>query len=220
MKRLLAAALLVASPAYAQQPNLIDWLKDHASVVSGVSVANGQKAEFVSLAINTTFEVKPRLKAFGGLSLFSRSRVTSEGTEASALPFSLTDLAIYSSGEAMGGAWFEWTEIVGVECRGGITFEMIALTGHDVGAPIDGSKYLGACGLRLTGGPGRISILAGHYGTVTEGSEFWVIPSLIVSGEFRHKDNLAFLVDIAAGRERVTQKAHTEARFAVKYGFR
>lgn len=200
---------------------LFDWLKTHTSVVSGVALANGARSEFVSVSLDTDFELSPKIRGFGNLTLFSRSRVTDEGSVPQiGIPLSIDALAMYSSGQATGGAYRQVTPTFAVECRAGIVFAMIALTAHDVGEPVDGSKYIFGCGPRLTGGPGRLSIIFGHAGPVTEGKPLMgFIPSLIVSGEFRMPKSAALLLDIEAGRDRTTQQQVTSLRASVRKGF-
>lgn len=209
-------------PVFAQEPaptDFLSYLKSHASIVSGIARANGQQTEFVALSINDDFEIKPKLRGLVGLSTFGRQRVSEDGSAVPTdLPFSLEDLALYSSGEAIAGLYYEWTPRVAFECRGGLTFEMAGLTGKQ-GDPVDGSKFLGACGVRLTGEPGRLSVLGGHYGTVEQGAKIWFLPSLIVSGEFRMPKDSAFVVEIRAGRDRVTQTAVTYSAFSIRKGF-
>lgn len=201
---------------------LLEWLKTHASIVSGVALANGERTEFVSLSIDTDFELSPSVRGFGNLTLFSRSRVTDEGSvpQAPGLPLSVDALAMYSAGQALGGVYRQVTPTFAVECRGGVVFQMIALTAHDVGQPVDGSKFIGGCGARLTGGPGRLSLLLGHAGPVTEGQPLMgFIPSLLVSGEFRLPKNASLLLDLEAGRDRATQQQVTSLRASVRKGF-
>lgn len=213
--------LIQTSPAepVEEKTDFLSYLKSHASIVSGIARANGQQTEFVALSINDDFEIKPKLRGLVGLSTFGRQRVSEDGSAAPTdLPFSLEDLALYSSGEAIAGLYYEWTPRVAFECRGGLTFEMAGLTGKK-GDPVDGSKFLGACGVRLTGEPGRLSVLGGHYGTVEQGAKIWFLPSLIVSGEFRMPKDSAFVVEIRAGRDRVTQTAVTYSAFSIRKGF-
>lgn len=219
IKPFLAIALLaIALPARAQD-NLLDYVKNHASVVSGVASANGERSEFVSLAVDVDFEMTPKLRGFGYLSLFGRQRVDGGSVVTPGIPMSLDELALYSAGEIGGGAYYLWTPKVALECRGGVSFKMVALTGQK-GDPVDSSKFLGACGPRLTGGPGRLSILIGHYGAVDEGEKFFgFAPSLIFDGSFRMSEGIDFLVFVASGRDLTTQKAVTTSRFALRKAF-
>lgn len=219
LKPFLAIAILaIALPALAQD-NLLDYVKNHASVVSGVASANGERSEFVSLALNVDFEIKPKLRGFGYLSLFGRQRVDGESVVTPGIPLSLDELALYSAGDIGGGAYYLWTPKVALECRGGVSFQMIALTGMK-GDPVDPSKFMGACGPRFTGGPGRLSVLFGHYGAVDEGEKFFgFVPSLIFDGSFRMAEGLDFLVFVASGRDLTTQKAVTTSRFSVRKAF-
>jgi hypothetical protein len=219
MKKLAILLLSLALPASAQEgPDLLTWIRDHSSVVSGVATADGEHVEFISLALKTDFEVKPKFRGFAELNLFSRQR-SGESIQTPGVPMSLQDLAIYSAGEAVAGAYYEWTPKVGFECRGGVNFAMIALTGTH-GEPVDPSKFLGACGLRLTGGPGRLSVLGGHSGPVDAGAKlFGFIPSMVFNGEFRLSGGVSFVLDISAGRDLTTDKSITTSRFSVRKGF-
>lgn len=223
--RLLLA--LLAAPALAQepaQPTIWEYLRAHTSVVSGVASANGERSEFVSLALDDSFEIKPRLIGFGGLSLFGRQRV--QGIAGSArtgdpqIPTSYDDLALYSAGEVTAGAYFEATPKLGIECRGAITFQMTGITGP-VGEPVDASKVTLGCGPRLTGSVGTLSVVFGHSGPVDEGAHLLgFLPSTVVNGAFRLTDSTQFLLHIAAGRDLATNKAVTSTRFAVRKAFR
>ena len=217
---LVAFAACAGRPSFAQEPTLFAWLKTHSSIVSGVASANGERSEFVSISVDTDFEISGPVRGFGSLRLFSRDRVTDEGSLVTpGAPLSLDALALYSSGEAVGGAYRAITPTVGIECRGGLTFAMVGLVGS-VGAPVDGSKVVAGCGGRFTGGPGRLSVLLGHAGPVAEGDPlFGFIPSLLVSGEFRLPKGTAFLLDIEAGRDRATQNPVTSLRASVRKGF-
>lgn len=210
--------MLLAAPALAQDPpeaNLWDYLKAHASVVSGVAAANGERAEFVSVALDDSFTIAPRFIGFGGLSLFGRQRES-----APAIPSSFDDLDLYSAGEITAGAFWEATPKFAIECRAGMSFSMIGLTGT-VGEPVDGSKFTFGCGPRVTGSIGRISAILGHSGPVDQGAKYYgFIPSTIYDGSFRLTDSSAFLVYIAAGRDLLTNKAVTSARFSVRKGFK
>lgn len=209
-------------PAFAQdpqKPDLLTWVKDHSSIVSGVALANQEHTEYISLDLAVDFEIKPRLRGFGHLSLFGRQRVDGESIETPGIPLSLEDLALYSAGELAGGFYFEWTPKVGIECRGGVSFQMISLTGMK-GDPVDPSKFMGACGPRITGGPGRLSVLFGHYGAVDEGEKFWgFVPSMVFDGEFKFTESVDFVVFVASGRDLTTQLAVTTARFGLRKQF-
>jgi len=230
MKRkigLICCTLLIALHApkslHAQDasgPTLWDYLKTHGSVVSGVASANGERSEFVSLALDDSFEIKPRWTGLLSLSLFGRQRVQGESVIEPQVPTSLDALALYSAGEAWGGVLFEATPTVGLECRAGIAFSMTGLTGK-IGEPVDSSKITAACGPCFTGKVGRACTLFGHVGPVDEGEHLWgFLPSTVVDGSFRLTDTASFLVYVAAGRDLVTQKSVTSARFSVRKGFK
>jgi len=212
----------VPSPTPAPSPTFFDWLKDHSSVISGAAVANGEQTEFVSVAVDTDFEIKPKVHGFGSVLLFGRQRVSDEGSvPVPGVPTSLVDLSLYSAGEVDGGAYWLWTPKVGIECRGGVTFAMIGITGSH-GNPVDGSKFLGACGLRLIGSVGRLSVLAGHFGAVDYGAKFLgFAPTMIFDGEFKLPGNgISFVMNISAGRDLQTDLAVTSSRFAIRKAFR
>lgn len=210
--------ILLAAPALAQDPpeaNLWDYLKAHASVVSGVAAANGARAEYVSLALDDSFTLKPRFIGFGSLSLFGRQRESGPS-----IPSSFEDLALYSAGEITAGVFWEATPKFALECRTGMSFSMIGLTGT-VGEPIDGSKFTFGCGPRVTGSIGTLSVILGHSGPVDQGAKYYgFIPSTVYDGSFRLTDSSAFLVYIAAGRDLLTNKAVTSARFSVRKAFK
>ena len=217
---------LLAVPALAQepaQPTLWDYLRGHVSVVSGVASANGERSEFVSLALDDSFEIRPKLTGFGNLSLFGRQRiqgVAGAPLGGSELPTSLDDLALYSAGEITAGAFFQAHEKVAIECRGAMTFAMTGLTGT-VGDPVDSSKFTFGCGPRVSGAVGRLSVIFGHSGPVDEGAKWYgFIPSTVYDGSFRLTDTTSFLVFVAAGRDLATNKAVTSARFSVRKAFR
>lgn len=205
-------------PAFAQGPTLFEYLKDHTSVVSGVASADGQRSEYVSVAIDDDFLIAPKFHGFGNLSLFGRQRA-GESNPTPEVPLSLDALALYSAGELTGGAYFEATPKVAIECRTGVSFSMTGITGKQ-GDPVDSSKFTAGCGPRFTGGPGRLSVIFGHYGPVDAGAKLWgFVPTTIFDGEFRLPESMAFLVRVAAGRDLATNTAVTSSWFAVRKGF-
>lgn len=216
----LPVLILCLLPAFAsaQEPekpqDFLAYAKAHASIVSGVEIA-GERSEFVSLSLDDDFALAGKVRGFASLSLFSRQRA-SEDPE---LPASVDELGIYSAGEAFAGAYWQWLPKLAIECRAGMTFAMVGITGT-VGGPVDGSKFIGGCGPRMSGPAGRLSILFGHSGPVDDGAKFYgFIPSTIFAGEFALPSNMALLVDISAGRNIETDKAVTSSRFAVRKRF-
>ena len=215
---LLAKGVLAQPVAGSGLPeeSLWSWVKSHGSVVSGIAVADGERSEFVSVAIDVDAELAPKLRAFGSLSLFGRQRA---GESEPQLPGSLDALALYSAGEAVAGAYWAVSPKLAIECRGGVIFAMSGFTGA-VGAPVDPSKYLGGCGARVTGTVGRLSVIFGHSGPVTEGARLWgFVPSTVIDGEFPLGRGMAALIQVSAGRELGTEKAVTSARVSVRKGF-
>lgn len=219
IRRILAGALLLAAgPALAQDQTLFDYLKTHTSIVSGVARANGESAEYVSVSLDDEFSLSPKLTGFGNLSLFGRQRVAGESVPNPEVPITLEGLALYSAGEMTAGAFYAVHQKIAIECRGGVSFKMAALTGQ-IGEPVDPSKFTAGCGPRFTGGPGRLSVIFGHYGPVSEGERLWgFIPTTIFDGEFRLPSNMSFLIRVAAGRDLATQKSVTSSWFSVRKG--
>ena len=223
--QIIAIALLAMAPALAvaqapsSDPTLLDYVKDHVSVVSGVAAANGARSEYVSLSLDDDFEIAPKLHGMGSLSLFGRQRVAGESIIDPEVPTSLDALALYSAGQVEGGLYYTFTEKVALECRAGVTFAMIGITGK-VGDPVDPSKFLGGCGPRLTGGPGRLSVLFGHYGPVDSGAKWYgFTPTTVFDSELRLEKGMSFLVRVAAGRDLSTNKAVTSSWFAIRKHF-
>lgn len=213
------AFLFGVSVARAQEPTLLDYVKDHVSVVSGVAAANGARSEYVSLSLDDDFELAPKLHGMGSLSLFGRQRVAGESIIDPEVPTSLDALALYSAGQVEGGLYYTFTDKIALECRGGMTFAMIGITGK-MGDPVDPTKFLFGCGVRLTGGPGRLSVLPGHYGPVDAGAKWYgFIPTTTFDGEFRLPNGMSFLARVAAGRDLSTNKAVTSSWFAIRKHF-
>ena len=213
----LLSILITAGSVSAQEQTIFDYIRDHASVVSGVASANGERSEYVSISVDDDFLIRPRLHGTAGISLFGRQRVA--GGSDSPLPLSLDELALYSAGELQGGIYFDLAPKIALEARAGVTFDMIGITGK-VGDPVDPSKFLLGAGLRLTGGPGRLSLLVAHYGAVDEGTPFLgFVPTGYFDGEFRLPRSTSVIIRIAAGRQLITEKAVTSSWFAVRKGF-
>lgn len=228
--RILGAALLIgvaAIPSRAQEsspsptpaPDFASWAKEHASIVSGAAFADGERQEFVSVAIDIDFPVKGRLFGYGNQSFFSRNRA-GESVPDPTLPSSLDSLSLYSTGETTIGAYFKLDDRFAIDCFGTAIYSMSNIIGQQVGAPIDGSKFIAGCMVRVTGKVGKVALGGGHAGPVDEGLPRWgFLPSFIGRGEFKLVDRLDLLVRIESGRDVVTKKAVNASRFALRKRF-
>lgn len=205
MKRIAFVLAFIAAlfaPSAVHAGDLFEYLRSHGSFVGGVAVVDDQKEKIVELRLVEDFPLGKTFRGAARVSLFSIQRA-GEQTPTPRIPTSIEEVKAYSDGEVWLSVYRPFNENVAIECLGGITFKMISITGQ-IGDPLDGTKFAGACGPRLSKNGYRVSVLAGHFGPVTEAKKLaGFVPAVLVHGYIPLAflgDSTAFVPDLAFGR--------------------
>ena len=212
---------LLCTPSYAQDAtpsptpagDAMSWLSSHSAIVSGTySTDASDREEFIGLRIAGDFDIAPRVVGWAQVDLFTRSR---DGQSAApALPSSPAGLAVYSSGEVRIGAYRTLSGLLSAECIAGATFAMPTLAGPSVD-PLDGTKILGGCGLRVGTRTTYVRAIGGHFGPVVDsGVLAGFVPSLTLGGRVPIRDHIALTPEVSIGRNTLAQRTTYAVRIA------
>jgi len=219
----LAGALLalLCSPAIAQDAtpsptpssDAMSWLSSHSAIVSGTySTDASDREEFIGVRIAGDFDIAPKIVGWAQVDLFTRSRDGQSATPA--LPSSPAGLAVYSSGEVRIGAYRTLSGLLSAECIAGATFAMPTLAGPSVD-PLDGTKILGGCGLRVGTRTTYVRAIGGHFGPVVDGGVLaGFVPSLTLGGRVPIRDHIALTPEVSIGRNTLAQRTTYAVRIA------
>lgn len=212
---------LLCSPALAQDAtpsptpasDAMSWLSSHSAIVSGTySTDASDREEFFGLRISGDFDLAPKVVGWAQVDLFTRSRDGQSATPA--LPSSPAGIAVYSSGEVRVGVYRTLSGLLSAECIAGATFAMPTLAGPSVD-PLDGTKILGGCGLRVGTRTTYVRAIGGHFGPVVDGGVLaGFVPSLTLGGRVPIRDHLALAPEVSIGRNTLAQRTTYAARIA------
>lgn len=196
-------ALLTLAPSFARADgDVFTYLQNHASFVGGFVDVDGEKQKLVEVRVTDDFLVSGKFRAAVRVGLFSITRAGENAPPANSLPSSLEGVKAYSDGEAWLSVYRELTPGLAIECTGGVAFKMTSVTGQ-IGDPLDGTKFAGACGPRLSKNAYRISVLGGHFGPVSAGGKLaGPVPSVLIHASIPLRflgANTAFVPDLAFG---------------------
>ena len=203
--RLSAAILLLAlAPTARAADDLFSYLQKHASMVGGVVVVDGTQEKLIEIRISDDFGLGGKFRAAIRVSLFSVARA-GEVQPSGTIPTSLEEIETYSDAEAYFSTRYEFNPFIAGECLGGITLKTASIAGPTAD-PLDGTKLIGACGVRFSKNGYNLSLLGGHYGPVVEADKLaGFFPSLIIRSHIPLSllgKNTAFVPDLAFGREK------------------
>lgn len=212
---------LLCSPSYAQDAtpsptpsgDAMSWLSSHSAIVSGTySTDASDREEFIGLRISGDFDLAPKFVGWAQVDLFTRSRDGQSATPS--LPSSPAGLAVYSSGEVRVGAYRTLSGLLSAECIAGATFAMPTLAGPSVD-PLDGTKILGGCGLRVGTRTTYVRAIGGHFGPVVDGGVLaGFVPSLTLGGRVPIRDHIALTPEVSIGRNTLAQRTTYAVRIA------
>lgn len=200
-RRVISVLALIALAQVAAGEDLLAYVQKHASFVGGVVVVDDQKEKLVELRIVDDFAISGKIRGSVRVGLFSITRAGDQAPQAT-IPTSLEQVKAYSDGEAWLAVYREIRPGFAVECLGGVAVKMASVTGQ-VGDPLDGTKFAGACGGRFSRDKHHVSVLAGHFGPVSAGGKLaGPVPSILIHAYlplgFLGKST-AFVPDLAFG---------------------